>query len=143
MDAAQKACIAIIIAISMKKKCRRRRWVKNWMLKREKYTHLNLVQEMLLGDDLDDYSNYYRMSEDLFEKLLTMVSPYITKQNTHFRQAILPREKLSVTLRYLATGRSFKCLRYSSILSSGSISESIMDTCNALIYVLKDYMKVR
>lgn len=74
MDNRKKAAIAIVLAFALKSKRKRKRWVKDWMLKRNDYTHLNITQEMILGDDLDDYSNYFRMSEDLFETLLTLVS---------------------------------------------------------------------
>lgn len=144
MDNRKKACFAIILASVLKanKKNKKRRWVKYWMTKKSQYSHLNLTQDMVLGNDLDDYENYFRMNEDLFEELLSLVSPYISKQDTHLRQAITPREKVAITLRFLATGRSFKCLRYSSILSSATIGEAVISTCRTLIYVLKEYIKV-
>ncbi|KYQ54808.1 hypothetical protein ALC60_06315 [Trachymyrmex zeteki] len=43
------------------------------------------------------------MDTDTFEFLLEKVTPLIKKQNTHLRESILPNERLSVTLRHLAT----------------------------------------
>lgn len=45
------------------------------------------------------------MDTDTFEFLLEKVTPLIKKQNTHLRESILPNERLSVTLRHLATGK--------------------------------------
>ena len=44
------------------------------------------------------------MSVDMFEDLLRKVTPHIQKQDTHLRQSIPAAERLSVTLRHLATG---------------------------------------
>ncbi|CAB3251505.1 unnamed protein product [Arctia plantaginis] len=142
MDNRRKSVLAVVLAFALKRKRCRKRWVKNWVLKRNQYTHLNITQEMLLGDDLNDYAIYFRMSEDLFEKLLNLASPYITKQDTHMRQAISPREKLAVTLRYIATGRSFRCLKTSCIISEAVISKAVISTCRAMMYVLRDYIKM-
>jgi hypothetical protein len=43
-----------------KKRLKRRRWTKEWLLKRDFYTHLNLVIE-IRGAEGEDYENYYRM----------------------------------------------------------------------------------
>ncbi|XP_077288677.1 uncharacterized protein LOC143913039 [Arctopsyche grandis] len=80
------------------------------------------------------------MNEDSFESLLKLVSSYITKNDTKLRLAITPREKLAVN--YLATGRSFTCLKYSSFLSTPTISEAVISTCIALSHVLKKYIKM-
>lgn len=44
------------------------------------------------------------MNTALFEDLLGKVTPLIEKQNTRLREYISPAERLSVTLRHLATG---------------------------------------
>jgi hypothetical protein len=45
---------------------KRRRWTKEWLLKIDFYTHLNLVSE-IRGAEGKDYDNYYRM-KDAFQK---------------------------------------------------------------------------
>jgi len=45
------------------------------------------------------------MDVNTFEYLLKKVTPLIKKQDTHLRESILPSERLSVTLRHLATGK--------------------------------------
>lgn len=43
------------------------------------------------------------MDENTFKVILEKVTPLIQKQNTHLRESIAASERLSVTLRYLAT----------------------------------------
>ena len=50
------------------------------------------------------YRRYIRINLVQFEDLLTRVGPLIQRQNTHFRSAISPEERLALTLRFLATG---------------------------------------
>lgn len=51
--------------------------------------------------DQSDLRNYLRISGVEFEELLTLVTPFIQKQDTILRQSISPRERLIVTLRFL------------------------------------------
>ncbi|KAK9876665.1 hypothetical protein WA026_014042 [Henosepilachna vigintioctopunctata] len=58
------------------------------------------------------------------------------------RQCLPVKERLAVTLRYLATGRNFEDLKFSAVMSPSSVSAAIIETCEVLIYVLQDYLKV-
>lgn len=81
----------------------KRLWVKPWMARKERSIYNNLVQEMRLEDGRGFY-DYHRLSKEHFQELLNMISPVIQKENTRLREAIPPEQRLSVTLRYLATG---------------------------------------
>jgi len=60
------------------------------------------------------------------------------------RCAITPHERLSVTLRFLATGRSYEDLKCSTAISPQALGVTIPETCAAIYEVLKkDYLKVR
>jgi len=139
----RKACIAIILAFSIPSKriTNRKRWVKEWISKRNKYCHLNLLKEIQLSDP-KDYQNYFRMNIDIYNKLLSMVEPLIIKKDTNMRESIPPNQRLALTLRYLATGRSFEDLKYSAVIAPTTISEIVMETCKAIITVLKDRIQV-
>jgi len=145
MDEQQKACIGIILALSIPNNKRvlrkRKRWVKQWISKRRQYTHLNVIKEVQLSDP-KDFINYFRMDIDNYNKLLSMVAPLITKMNTNMRESISANERLAVTLRYLATGRTFEDLKFTSIISPTTISLIVIETCEAIITVLKDYIQV-
>lgn len=144
MDDKQKACLAIILAFSVPNKRvsrKRKRWVKQWISKRRQYTHLNVINEVQLSDP-KDFNNYFRMNIDIYNQLLCMVAPFIAKKNTNMRESISANERLAVTLRYLATGRTFEDLKFSSIISPTTISLIVIETCQAIITVLKNYIQV-
>jgi len=67
----------------------------------------------LTTEDQSSFKNFLRVDPDIFMELLHHVGPRIEKQDTFFRKALPPGLKLAVTLRYLATGGSYKSLSYS------------------------------
>lgn len=93
----------VIALVNAPKKKRRRYWMKPWMTRKHKNVYNNLVKEMCLEDEQGFY-DYHRMSRENFAELLNVVSPFIQKQDTKMRKAISPAQRLSITLRYLATG---------------------------------------
>ncbi|KAL0148376.1 hypothetical protein M9458_056356 [Cirrhinus mrigala] len=83
-----------------------------------------------------------RVNVDDFYELLSMVEPFITKTNTVMRKSISAKERLSVTLRFLATGESFKSLGFQFRLGSTTIGKIVEETCEVLHNVMKDdYLK--
>ena len=57
--------------------------------------------------EANGFRNFVRMKTDLFENL-SLVSPEIEKTSTIMSQAIPVTQRLSTTLRYLATGNTFE-----------------------------------
>ncbi|CAH1638886.1 unnamed protein product [Spodoptera littoralis] len=55
-----------------------------------------------------------------------MITPYLQKQNTRMRNCITAEERLTVTLRFLATGRSYECLKFSYGISPQSLGRIIL-----------------
>ena len=55
-------------------------------------------------EDPEQFRQYHRLNRESFNEILAMVSPLISKQDTHLRMAITSSERLSITLRFLATG---------------------------------------
>jgi len=55
-----------------------------------------------------DFYNYLRINENTYLHLtFSLVTPLIQKQNT-MRDAVSPHERLTATLRFLATGRTYQ-----------------------------------
>jgi len=86
------------IAVVLDRKCRRnarkiREWTKNCLLKRQDFSHVNLLKELRFHPK--DWYNFLRMSESTYLTLLSMVSPLIQEKNTTMRQAISPDERLT------------------------------------------------
>ena len=110
--------------------------------KRGKYTHLNLLREISETHAESDYKNYYRMNEQLFIEMLIKITPHLTRKNTVMRDTLWVEERLALTLRFLATGRAFEDTKFSFIISPSAISQVVIETCEALICVLQDYIKI-
>ncbi|CAH2001490.1 unnamed protein product [Acanthoscelides obtectus] len=134
-------CMAVQINFINNKR-KRSIWVKKWMEDRNKYGHMPLLKE-LRQDYPSDFKNYLRMDFDTFNILLELISPIISKQNTKMRESISAEERLAATLRYLATGRSYEDLKFSTGISPSSLCYIIPETCKAIYQVLKEtYLKL-
>jgi hypothetical protein len=120
----------------------RKMWMKNWKMEEDAFSHLPLLQE-LRENNPNDCKNYLRMDSETFDDLLSLVEPHITKKDTVMRKSIQAEERLIATLRFLATGRSYEDLNFSTGISAPGLCKIIPETCKALFEVLKkDYMKV-
>jgi hypothetical protein len=69
-------------------------------------------------------------------KRLILVSPYIARQNTNFKTTISPKERLEVTLRYLAAGGTQRNQSFAHFLGRSTASKIIWNTMNTICQVL-------
>ncbi|KAL4720393.1 hypothetical protein ACJJTC_002055 [Scirpophaga incertulas] len=99
---------------------------------------MRLLKEL----DDEDFRTYLRMTPESFVEILNFVKKYITKTDTVMRRAVTTEERLVATLKYLASGREYKDLKLSTCISPQLLSEIIPETCEAIIRVLNDYLKV-
>ena len=82
------------------------------------------------------------MSPDAFDHLAQLLQPVMQKQNTNFRQPFCVKERLAVTLRYLASGDSQQSHGWVHRIGKATISKIIKETTNAIWEVLKEvYLK--
>lgn len=134
-------CLLIRKKQTNKQRRCRSKWSKKWLLRRNIHSHVNLIED--LREDPEDWRGYLRMDETAYIELLRLVTPIIKKEDTVMRRSISPHERLSCTLRFLATGRTYRDLRFSAAISHQALSKIIPDTCKANFHVLhKEYMKV-
>lgn len=96
----------------------------------------------LCAEPSGEFSNFVRMSCSDFEYLLQKITPMVIKQDTYWRDAIPVKVRLAVTLRYLATGDSYRSLHYLFKISSQVISIIVPEVCLALNKVLKNIVKM-
>lgn len=89
-----------------------------------------------------EFQNFSRISREDFQYLLDSIGPRISKCDSNWRKSIPALERLAVTLRFLATGDSFKSLHYLFKISSQVISEIVPEVCTALIELLRNQIKV-
>ncbi|KAB0791118.1 hypothetical protein PPYR_02918 [Photinus pyralis] len=124
--------------LKAKRKKSRNCWVKQWVDKRDERGIMQMVNNELRVEDPEKFKNYIRMSKESFFKLLQRVEPHIAKINTNMRQSISARDKLMTTLRFLATGESYRNLMYSTRIHESTISLFIPEVCKCIYSVLKD-----
>ena len=77
------------------------------------------------------------MSANRFEHLLSKVAPVISKKDTRMRKCVTAAERLSVTLRFLATGDAQQSLSYSYRLGKTTVRNIINETCDAIYKCLE------
>ncbi|XP_068249076.1 uncharacterized protein [Palaemon carinicauda] len=130
--------LSIAVALEEKKRKKRSKWSKSWLLKRNDFSHTNLLEELRLKEP-QDWFNYLRMDEDTFLELLSMVTPIIEKKDTKLREAISPHQRLAATLRFLATGKSYEDLKFSTCISPQALGHIIPETSDAIYRVLKPH----
>ncbi|KAM6937853.1 uncharacterized protein FYW49_000093 [Xenentodon cancila] len=145
MDAGSRrallAVCALICSEQERKRKRQRAWVKAWIGSRGQQG-LSVLQRELEMDDKTGFRELLRMTAEEFDFLLGKVEHLIRKRDTKMRLAISPRERLSLTLRFLATGETFQSLRFQYRIGTSTISQIVMETCTALHEVLKeDFLK--
>nr|CAH7727851.1 unnamed protein product [Callosobruchus chinensis] len=95
------------------------------------YSDLNLLRELRTCEPTD-FQNYLRMDSSTFDELLELVTPFMRKEDTIMRQSISHEERLVATLSYLATGRSYECLKFSTGISPQSLGRIIPETCKGI-----------
>lgn len=82
------------------------------------------------------------MSSTDFEHFINRLGPVVSKENTNMRQSIPVKERLAVTLRFLATGDSFKSLSCLFKFSAQTVSRCVEEVCKALNNELRGEIKV-
>ncbi|XP_037810045.1 uncharacterized protein LOC119602536 [Lucilia sericata] len=134
--------VVSVILLEGKKEKQERVWVREWVRRRkEEGCCAKLLKELRL-ETPTLYHNFLRMKAKDFDYLLNLVKPLITKQTTRFREPISATERLAVTLRYLATGESFRSLQFVFRIPFNTISVIVPEVCNAIYNVLQpEYLK--
>ena len=97
-------CEIALSELEKKANKKKRLWSKAWKMRKHKNMYSSLLTEMRVEDRLGETA-IHRMSTEMFFELLRLVTPLIKKQDTKLREAVPPEQRLSLTLRYLATGK--------------------------------------
>nr|CAI5836345.1 unnamed protein product [Callosobruchus analis] len=106
----------------------------------QKGAFTNLFHHMKTQDH-EMFFKYTRMLPEQFDQLLELLKQLIQKKDTTFRCSISAKERLAVTLRFLASGDSYQSLSYLFKISPQIISTIIPEVCDALIVALSEHLK--
>ena len=52
-----------------------------------------------LRNDNEKFFNFFRMSQNTFNELLSVIKNYIQRQDTNMRDSIQPEQRLAITVR--------------------------------------------
>ncbi|XP_060807386.1 uncharacterized protein LOC106138724 [Amyelois transitella] len=129
------ALIAVALDAEENERPKRKRkayWVHEMFKQRKKEGEYWTARRHLLADEKKFFS-YYHMPQSVFYNILSHIEDSISKQNTRFREAITPEEKLAVTLKYLTSGTSVRNLSTSFRLGETTIRSIIKEVCKAVI----------
>ena len=94
--------------------------------------------------DTPAFKGIMQMSPDQFKEILNATEPDICKQSTKMvGELIVPVKRRALTLRFLATGESFRSLHFQFRISRPAISYIVTKVCEAIPKKLgPSYLKV-
>jgi hypothetical protein len=92
-----------------RRKTRRAIWTKKWLLKRPYLGIDNTLLRELRCESAEDYRRYLRIDPQTFDMLHELIRNTTERKDTNLRQSISTEDRLSLTLRYLATGKLNGC----------------------------------
>ncbi|XP_068126508.1 uncharacterized protein [Hyperolius riggenbachi] len=124
--------LLICVAAYMRRRPRTRRYWVHPILqqRRRKGQFWTLYRD--LRQHPDKFFGYTRMSVGSFDCLLSKLKDALQRQDTNYRRAITPTERLLITLRFLATGHSYAALHYQFLMGRSTIRYLVLDTCKLI-----------
>ena len=120
------------------KGAKRKFWTRNWLLDRPFYGQYEKLLAELKTDDVPSFMNFLRVDPLMFQEVVDRVGPTIEREDTNMRKALSPGLRIAITLRFLATGDSYKSLQYGFRVAHNTISLIIPETCQAIIQEYQD-----
>lgn len=112
---------------------RRRFWVRHWYLQRPMMGQYHLLMDELRLRDESSFKNFTRMDPETFFYILGRIEEAIRKQDTFWREAISPAQRLAVTLRYYASGDSYQSMHFNWYMSDNTICKIVREVTEAII----------
>lgn len=98
MEPLQILCIYEAYLEDTEDNARKRSWVNPLNSERLMLGQFHTLYERLCANP-DVFQNYYHLPLHVFQELLQLLKPFITKSNTNMRLAISPEERLIITLK--------------------------------------------
>ncbi|XP_059915795.1 uncharacterized protein LOC132463544 [Gadus macrocephalus] len=126
------AALYVLWKLEERNKLKRRRgWVHEIIRRR---SELGEFHHLLLELRLDDgrFQRYFRLTVAMFDDLLARVGARISRQDTNYRRSISAAERLSICLRFLASGDSFRTIANSFQVGASTVASVISDVVTAI-----------
>lgn len=123
---------------SQRKRKRRSCSVQPYLQRRPELGQYENLMYHLERENPELYRNFVRLGPGLFHEIVERVRPYLQRQYTNFRRPLTVGHRVSITLRFLATGDSYKSLGYSFVVAPNTISLIVPETCRAITLAYAD-----
>ena len=117
---------------------------RSWLKKREELGYfINLVWDLQL-EDIEGFKEMMRIDFKHFNEILNLITPDIMSQEIIGGNKVTSAaERLTVTFRFLASGKTFQSLSLQFRISDRAISYIVKEVCNAIVkYKFPLYLKV-
>ena len=126
--------VRAVRAKRQKRKPKRRQcWVMPYLRRRVERGYYNTIMKELSTESPLLYRNFTRINEALFDEIVLRLTPHIRRKMTYWRRPIEPGLRVAITLRYLATGETYRSLAYQFRVAPNTISKIVPDTCRAIV----------
>ena len=144
----KRKAVAAMIILELLEGDEERNWkrgkTRKWIKRREEQGYFdNIVRELSI-EDTAGFKEMMRMSYEEFLGILQLIEKDITpKQIIGGTKVICAKARLTVAIRFLATGETYRSLSFQFRISKGAISYIVTEVCEAIIRNVSPlYLKV-
>ena len=129
------AAIMIVCVVEDENETKRRRGkTREWVKRRDERGFFNNIWKELSIEDTGTFKRIMRMNVQTFKKLLDLVEKDITPtERSSGTRPVPPAERLTILIRYLATGMTFSDISYEFRVSERAVSYIIAEVAHAII----------
>ena len=127
------AAFALLLRNKIRRRKTRRWWVRPYVADHADHGNFQhfLKKNRYVFRDIDAFKDWVRLTPELFDRVLELITPLIEKEDTHLRKAVPPDERLAVTLRFLATGEYTYPIRYANEQFEQGLDFRMRECCKA------------
>lgn len=124
-------------------------WVHPFYRNRRENGFENYLAPMILNNEFGktdhiSFHSFFRMTHETFLVVCATLEDRLNTNQSSLRNDTLSvQEKVAVTLRFLATGNSYRSLELLFLISSKTISKIIVEVCDSIIDLMgPQFMKL-
>lgn len=108
-------------------------WVRPYLRRRAIHGHYDNLMRELSDEHPDLYRNFLRLDKDLFNQIVERVRPHLQRETTFWREPLDVGLRVAITLRFLATGNTYRSIGYAFRVAHNTISKLVPETCRAIV----------
>ncbi|XP_049880387.1 uncharacterized protein LOC126376874 [Pectinophora gossypiella] len=132
MDRTRRVLLLLYLRRWIKKRQKLRRyWIHPFLLIMNNGSHFIQKYNALKIDHIK-FFDFFRMSISSFEELLDRITPHIAGKYGRGRPPLEPLEMLGLTVRFLASGNTFKDMHLNNYRGKSTIAKTVKIVCGAI-----------